>query len=282
MPLTAPMEEFCRDNKDIVCVTMDGLIKNGDGANVSLEEAVSGKYKLIYGHGESFNTPTGREIAKRVEGRLIFIGKDEAHVSFLDQWGGSFRSELYSVPAELKAQANKNIPCFIASATLTLEDEEKVKKMMKIRKNLVIIRQNPILDNIRIVNIQRPKKSIDFKGDWYPNGTLKQPGTQQLLDRIVLDYFDEAMVNKDFSKFKTTIIFTNTKLGPELNNYLGLKYPGIPQEQRPWMWNHSERDKATVQDMFTRVQPGHPHQIRIIITTTCIMGVNKIEEKKIL
>lgn len=125
------------------------------------------------------------------------------------------------------------------------------------------------------MNLLRPKKSIDFKGDWNTDGILEQPGTQQLLDRIVLDFFDEAMLKKDFSNFKTTIIFTNTKLGPELNNYLGLKYPGIPQEQRPWMWNHSERDKATVQDLFNRVQPGHPHQIRIIITTTCmLMGLN--------
>ena len=141
LPLTAPMEEFCRNNNDIAYIAMDGQVKSVDGLNVSMEDAISGNYKLIYGHGESFNTPSGRELTKNVEGRIILIAKDEAHVSFLDQWGGSFRTELYSVPAELKAQANKNAPCFIASATFTLEDEEKIKKMMKIRKNLVIIRQ---------------------------------------------------------------------------------------------------------------------------------------------
>lgn len=262
MPLSAIGEELMNSSEDIAYITMDGEIKADGSHNVkmshSIEEIIEGKFKMVVGHEESFNSSTGRMLVDALsrENRIIFTGKDEVQRGLKPYWGGTFRPELYSVPAELKTQANKNSPCLVASATLPFHEIEDVKSMMKFRKNLVIIRQNPILDHTRIVNLKRPKISTPFKGKKDREGNLTKQGTQQLLERIILDPFHDAMVSNNFSSFKTTIVFTNTKLGPDLNNYLCRKYPGITEDQRPWVWNHSRRDAATVKDIFSRVVPG--------------------------
>lgn len=83
------------------------------------------------------------------------------------------------------------------------------------------------------------------------------------------------MQNNDLSRFKTTIIFTTTALASDLQDYLIGKYPGIPEEQRPWVVNHSKKEEIDKEDIFCRTAINHPHRIRLIITTTCmLMGIN--------
>ena len=106
---------------------------------------------------------------------IIFLAVDEVHKCLEAHWGGKFRKEMLSVPAELKVAANTMSPCIAMSGTLRPEDFEKVKQLLKIKKNVVIIRQNPILSHARIVNILRPKKSVHFKGNFL-HKELTTPG----------------------------------------------------------------------------------------------------------
>ena len=83
------------------------------------------------------------------------------------------------------------------------------------------------------------------------------------------------MKSNSMSRFKTTIIFTTTALASDLQDYLIRKYPGIPEEQRLWVVNHSRKDAVDKEDIFNRTAIGHPYRIRLIITTTCmLMGIN--------
>ena len=91
----------------------------------------------------------------------------------------------------------------------------------------------------------------------------------------MLKHFDRAMKNNELENFKTTIIFTDTKLASDLQDYIISKYPGIPVEQRPWVVNHSKKEQIDKEDIFHRTAVDHPHRIRLIITTTCmLMGIN--------
>ena len=82
-------------------------------------------------------------------------------------------------------------------------------------------------------------------------------GTIDLLDTIVLNHFDEAMQDQDLDKFKTTIIFTKTLLAIELQDHLVVKYRGIPEENRPWVVNFSDKDEIDKEDIATRTSAGH-------------------------
>ena len=108
----------------------------------------------------------------------------------------------------------------------------------------------------------------------YSNQT-KCAGTLQLLENILLKHFDEAIRTDNIKSFKTTIIFTNTKLATDVQCHLCEKYPGIPEEKRPWVFNNSEKDAIDKNDIFNRTQPMHPFPIKLIITTSCmLMGLN--------
>ena len=104
---------------------------------------------------------------------IILTGVDEVHKCLEGHWGGSFRKEMMSVPGELKVAANSGAPCIAMSATLTPTEIDEVKKLLKLRKNLVIIKQNPILDQTRIVNITRPNQ---FENVLSEDGNLVTPG----------------------------------------------------------------------------------------------------------
>ena len=134
---------------------------------------------LQLGHCESFNSKKGRMLVDQLADRemIIFLAVDEVHKCLADQWGGKFRQEMLSVPAELKVAANTKAPCIAMSGTLQSGDYESVKKLLKLKKNVVIIKQNPILNNTRIVNIPRPKKSINFNGTFSEQGELIAPGS---------------------------------------------------------------------------------------------------------
>ena len=107
-------------------------------------------------------------------------------------------------------------------------------------------------------------------------GNKCQPlGTAQILEKLVLKHFDQAMKMNNLSTFKTTIIFTNSVMASDLQDYLICKYPGIPEEQRPWVVNHSKKEEIDKEDIFNRTAVDHPQRIRLIITTTCmLMGIN--------
>ena len=83
------------------------------------------------------------------------------------------------------------------------------------------------------------------------------------------------MQSQDLSSFKTTIIFTNTKLASDLQDYLILKYPGIPVHKRPWKVNHSRGEEIDKDDIVTRTANDSSDPIKLIITTSCmLMGIN--------
>ena len=71
-------------------------------------------------------------------------------------------------------------------------------------KSLVRITASPVQTNCKLVNISRPNT---FDGVYNDDGTLKYPGTIHLLKRLILDDFDNCLLNGNISNFKKTIIF---------------------------------------------------------------------------
>ena len=111
---------------------------------------------------------------------IILLALDEAHTCLEEHWGGSFRKEMLSVPAELKVAANAQAPCIAMSGTLNPSEIVAVKKLLKLNRNLVIIKQNPILEHTRIVNLARPKRTVPFLGQYSSDGRLTSPGRRSI------------------------------------------------------------------------------------------------------
>ena len=113
-------------------------------------------------------------------GRIILVAVDEVHKCLKKHWGGSFRKDMLSVPAELMVQANPISPCIAMSATLSSNEIIEIQNLLKMTRNLVVIKQNPILPNFRIMNIARPKSSVPFDGCFNINDNLVIPGVYWL------------------------------------------------------------------------------------------------------
>lgn len=111
MPLSAIMEETVRNNSDVGYITSEGNIQGEEEeskvtSSDSIQNLASGKYKLVILHAETIYTPEGQLLLDELEnnGNLVFVFVDELHSTLFNYWGGSFRQDMMSVPAEVRAR----------------------------------------------------------------------------------------------------------------------------------------------------------------------------------
>ena len=182
-------------------------------------------------------------------------------------WGGaSFRKDMSTVPASLRAQALEPwIPILAMTATLKVSEFEEVVDMLCIDDSkLVKITSSPVLPHYKLFNIERPNSFY---------GTKNGPGSKHLLDRLVLDKFDKCVTSNDFTLFPKTIIFVkHLDDGIDLNCLLTYRYKNIPNNVRPWAFVHSQKKEVSMQHIQNCC---NNDSVKIIITTPkLLMGVN--------
>ena len=278
MPLSAIMREAIQKNSNVAFITMEGGVETGPGeettetlkASDSLESLKQGKYKLILAHIESLDSEEGRQFVDGLEeaGKLVFIFVDEVHKNLPSQWGKeSFRKEMSVVPASLRTQTVFQwVPILAMTATLAVSEMKEVQDMLCIRRNnLVVISSTPVQPQHKMCNILRPSC-------FYPTSS-KEPGTKQLLDRLILSEFDKCVVGNNFSKFPKTLIFVkNIKEGIEINDLLSYRHKNVPLYNRPWAFTHSQKKSVSTE----AINRGLDNDLLklIICSPTLLMGVN--------
>ena len=204
--------------------------------------------------------------------KLVFVFVDEVHKNLSSHWGGEFRTDMLTVPANIRSHTVNptQIPVLAMTATLTLDEGKEVEKELCIDSNKVVrISACPLQPNMKLVNILRPNT---FEGK-YSNGNLIVPGNLHLLKILFLDKFENCLMNNDFSSFKKTIVFVkNIKTAISVNNYLCKKYKYIPVHVRPWVLNHSRKEGVSKHDIMKR---SADDSIQLFLTTnTMLMGIN--------
>ena len=278
MPLSAIMREAIEKNSNVAFITMEGGVETGPGeetsesfeASDSLESLKTGKYKLILAHIESLDSNEGRKFLDDLEeaGKLVFIFVDEVHKNLPSQWGKeSFRKEMSVVPASLRTQTVFPwVPILAMTATLAVSEVKEVQDMLCIRKNnLVVISSTPVQPQHKMCNILRPSS-------FYPSPS-REPGTKQLLDRLILAKFEKCVVTNNFDKFPKTLIFVkHIKEGMEINDLLSYRHKNVPINNRPWAFIHSQK-KIMSSEALNRGLENNLLKL-IICSPTLLMGVN--------
>ena len=173
-------------------------------------------------------------------------------------------------PSEMRLLAGRP-PVIVMSATLNDEDCDDVKKCLGIRKNIVTIKQSPILSNIKFVTIERPSNqkgsgiTEDDNGDVLVEDGLLEPIMNTFLARFCDDIDNNI-------EPKTAIIFSeNTNDLIKVQNYLYLRL-GDQGRNKPWVLITSDTGHVTKKRMRLRSQKG---EIRLYLcTSVLIMGVD--------
>ena len=276
LPLSAIMRETIKKNKQVAFMTMEGDIESGEEGTEkicfsdTMENLVEGKYKVILGHVESLDSDQGRALLEALEekGQLVFVFIDEVHKFLPSQWGrDSFRKDMSVVPASVRTQTVAPwVPILAMTATLTVGEVTEVKEMLCIKDDkLVVITSSPVQPQHKIYNVLRPNSFYrSVNGD---------PGTKELLDRLILRQFDNCIVKNSFQHFSRTIIFIkHIKEGIEINDLLTYRYKSIPVFNRPWIFNHSGK-KSVSSHKMEQLLENETIQL-IVCSPKLLMGVN--------
>ena len=109
LPLTCIMEEARRASSgEVAFLTMKGDIRCEEQSTVrmsdNIDNLVSGKYKLILGHPESFDSTEGKNLLEKlqIEKKIVLVFVDEVHKYLVNHWGGSFRRDMLKVPTYVR------------------------------------------------------------------------------------------------------------------------------------------------------------------------------------
>ena len=227
------------------------------------------KVDIVMAHSESFSSSFGQNFlfSMKESNRIVLTVVDEAHSGLPGHWGGNFRPEMEFGPAKVRVNSQEGAPILAMTATLTEIEIEQLRVCLDIKmQDLVVIKQNPVLNNVKFCNIYRTSKfddQIDCKGNLQPS-TLKS---------LFLNAFIEAI--KAGAKFKNTMLFVHSyEDGMILNDFLGQQLPSFAENEKnaPWFFNHSSR---TARDKIMLNQRNADGYLPLIICTPCnLMGLN--------
>jgi len=122
---------------------------------------VEGKYRLLFGHPESFLSAEGRSLLKsRVyqdNTRVCVI--DEAHC--IEFWGSDFRKDFMELAA-LKAILPK-CPTLALTATATPKSIIEIKEKLSLNKNCSVIKASPNRKNVFLKVVKRLSSYHSFR-----------------------------------------------------------------------------------------------------------------------
>lgn len=177
------------------------------GVSVSMEEATSGRYRLMFLHPEVCITSTGQRLLRRLSNKDAIQGLviDEVHQVRLPSsslfrppsqgldghWAG-FRPGLLKNILGVKAHMAKHSPLAVLTATITAQELEVVKKLLDRKREAVLLAEGPIRSNAKICTIRRPSSDVDFLGRKLSDGTW-QPGMLAMLETLFLNKYVESL-----------------------------------------------------------------------------------------
>ena len=245
-PLTSIMNQKM-DNAicKVAVLSMTGSLRarsDEDDANLSCEVAdlLDGKYPVIIGHPESFDSPLGQYILRELQRRerLVCVCIDEFHQGGESHWS-SFRPDMMRLSAGLRLYGIQNCPTLCMTATATDDEINEVTRALGLRSDPEVLTASPVQAHIKFSVIRRPSNNYGLEGTVDKKG-VKKPGMLDLLDRVFLrQYLADLEEGKEP---KRAIIFCrgNGVLGA-IYSHLMARTKGKFRDCRdaPFVMNHS-------------------------------------------
>ena len=126
--------------------TRDGSVDDDD-ANLScdLEDLLDGRFPVLMGHPESFDSNLGQHILRELQKResLVMVCIDEFHQGGSAHWR-SFRPDMMKRSTGLRLYGIPNCPTICMTATATTEEIDDVVKALGLRVEPVVLTSSPV------------------------------------------------------------------------------------------------------------------------------------------
>ena len=261
--ITQPLSSIMKEKKkNDICgaavLSMAGELSTSsdeDGASLScdLDDLLSGKYPILFGHPESFDSKLGQHILRELQrlDRILLICIDEFHQGGDAHWS-SFRPEMMRGSTGLRLYGVKNCPSLAMTATATGSEIKEVVTALGLRTPPVVLTSSPIQSHIKFSIVRRPSNNFGLDGTTNENGE-KKAGMMDLLLLVYLRKYLEDLENN--IQPKKCIIFSrgNGVLGAlysrlmELTNY---RYRDC--RDSPFVLNHASLLPPTEQVLARR------------------------------
>ena len=245
-PLTSIMnEKMVNKICDVAVLSMSGDLKTNTGAenpdlSCDLDDLLEGKFPVLLGHPESFDTPLGQMILRELQRKemLLMVCVDEFHQGGEGHWS-VFRPDMMKLSTSLRLYGVRGCPSVCMTATATEKEIEDVVKALGLRAPPVILTASPIQAHIKISIIRSPPTNYGLDGTVTKKG-VRNPGLLDLLDRILLRKYVEDL--KAGAEPKKAIIFCrgNGLLGSIYSHLMNLTEHSYKDcRDAPFVMNHS-------------------------------------------
>ena len=246
-PLTSIMNEKIKNRIcDVAVLSMAGQLRTSSGPedeaelSCDVKDLLDGKYPVLLGHPESFDSPLGQHILRELQrlDRLLLVCIDEFHQGGQGHWS-SFRPDMMRISTGLRLYGIQNCPSIAMTATATNDEIKDVVKALGLRVPPVVLVASPIQAHMKFDMIRRPSNNFGLEGTVTRSG-VKNPGLLDLLKRVFLHPYLEDL--KNGREPKKAIIFSrgNGVLGAiysHLMDMTGNKYKDC--RDSPFVLNHS-------------------------------------------
>ena len=245
-PLTSIMnEKMVNKICDVAVLSMSGDLKTSTGSenpdlSCDVDDLLEGKFPVLLGHPESFDTPLGQMILRELQRKemLLLVCVDEFHQGGEGHWS-VFRPEMMRLSTSLRLYGVRGCPSVCMTATATEKEIEDVVKALGLRAPPVILTASPIQSHIKISIIRSPSNNYGLDGTVTKKG-VRNPGMLDLLDRILLRKYVEDL--KAGVEPKKAIIFCrgNGLLGSIYSHLMNLtEHTYKDCRDAPFVMNHS-------------------------------------------
>ena len=262
--ITQPLSSIMKEKKkngvcEAAVLSMTGELSTSsegdEGPNLScdLNDLLDGKFPILFGHPESFDSKLGQHILRELQrlDRIILIGIDEFHQAGQGHWS-CFRPNMMKGSTGLRLYGVKNCPTVAMTATATNSEIKEVVAALGLRTPPVILTSSPIQAHIKFSVVRRPSNNFGMDGTTTGKG-VKQPGMMDLLMRVYLQKYLDDLANK--IEPKKCIIFCrgNAVIGEIYSRLMELtNYQFKDCRDSPFVMNHSSLLPPTEQVLTRR------------------------------
>ena len=247
-PLSSIMNQKMKNDVcEAAVLSMSGELTTSTGCDdedaslsCNLQELLNGKFPILFGHPESFDSKLGQHILRELQklDRVIMLCIDEFHQGGQGHWD-SFRPNMMSSSAGLRLYGVKDCPTLAMTATATAKEIKEVVTAMGLRVSPVILTSSPVQSHIKFSMVRRPANNFGLDGSTNQKGE-KNPGLMDLLQRVYLQqYLEDLDLDR---KPKKCIIFCrgNGVLGAIYSRLMELtEYRYRDSRDSPFVMNHS-------------------------------------------
>ena len=247
LPLTSIMNQKI-SNKicDVAVLSMTGKLmtslSNEEDVELScdIQDLLNGKYPVLMGHPESFDSSLGQHILRELQrlDRLILVCIDEFHQGGEGHWS-SFRPTMMKRSTGLRLYGVQNCPSIAMTATATMKEIQEVVKALGLRVKPVLLTSSPVQSHIKFSMIRRPSNNYGLEGTVNKNGE-KQPGLLDLLNRVFLSQYVQDVMSGVAPKRAIIFCRRNGVLGALYSNLMEqTQYRFTNCKDAPFVMNHS-------------------------------------------